>query len=182
MFDWQYFIERNGLLYTESGERHEFDGAKRTAEEWDHYFGQNNIRASVERSAIAAYRCRYCGHIEIADGFHVPCSKCDGSRTAKDSSLKKTTADTGESSGALAQSGGLGMRHLGQTGSAIYESGIDYGTGNLIILFSGQTPSEEEIKNYVRRNYGRECVETESEIESSFRGLKNPGTIWVKTK
>jgi hypothetical protein len=40
------------------------------------------------------------------------------SRNAEDSSLKKTAADTGESFGALAQSGGLGTRLPGQTGSA----------------------------------------------------------------
>jgi hypothetical protein len=112
MFGWQYFVERNGCLYAENGECHDFDGGRRTAEEWDAYFGQNNIRASVERSISAAYSCRYCGHIEIAAGFHVHCSKCDGSRTAKDSSLKKTTADTEERLGALARS----VASLGEQG------------------------------------------------------------------
>lgn len=64
----------------------------------------------------------------------------------------------------------------------MYEASKDYGTGEILILFDGPDPTEDEIRDYVSRNYGCECFEIEVESESGFYEYHNPGTIKVKTK
>ena len=47
MTTWNYYTEREGHLFDESGEREQFDGAQRTASEWDAYLEAQDIRGSV---------------------------------------------------------------------------------------------------------------------------------------
>lgn len=47
MLSWDYYTERNGLLYADNGEREVFDGKQRTASEWDAYLETQDIRGNV---------------------------------------------------------------------------------------------------------------------------------------
>ena len=47
MHNWNYYTERGGFLYDESGERELFDGENRSASEWESYLDANDIRGTV---------------------------------------------------------------------------------------------------------------------------------------
>jgi len=60
----------------------------------------------------------------------------------------------------------------------IYESSKDYGTGQVLILWDGDKPSNEEFMKYARTEYGVTGA-LEVEEPTSFRGMTNPGTATV---
>ncbi len=65
----------------------------------------------------------------------------------------------------------------------ITESSRDFNNRTVLILFEGETPSVEQIKEYVRQQYNTEpcyCRVNGIEQPSEFFGLKNPGTVSVK--
>jgi len=47
MTTWNYYTACDGYLFDESGEREQFDGAKRSASEWDAYLEAQDIRGTV---------------------------------------------------------------------------------------------------------------------------------------
>jgi len=60
----------------------------------------------------------------------------------------------------------------------IYDSSQDYQTGQVLILWDGDKPSDDEFLEHARKLYdvvGRLEVETPTE----FRGMQNPGTATV---
>ena len=60
----------------------------------------------------------------------------------------------------------------------IYDSSMDYGTKQVLILWDGDKPSDDEFHEHARELYGvvgRLYVEEPTE----FRGMKNPGTATV---
>jgi hypothetical protein len=65
----------------------------------------------------------------------------------------------------------------------MYCASKDYGTGSVTILFDGPRPSEDEIKDFMQRNYGScEILEIEIEDEHGFWEYINPGVIRVRTR
>lgn len=63
----------------------------------------------------------------------------------------------------------------------IYESSKDYGTGTILLLFDGDSPSQTEIDEYLTRNYGIGVTgAVDVEPPSVFRGFKNLGTVTIK--
>lgn len=65
----------------------------------------------------------------------------------------------------------------------IYDSSKDYIGGFILMLFDGETPSDNEIREYVKKNYGDDIDEIgEIDPVSEFHGLKNAGTIHVRIK
>jgi len=62
----------------------------------------------------------------------------------------------------------------------MYESSKDYGDNTILIIFDGETPSRDEIINYVEKNYGDVNNPTiDIEEPSEYNGLKNDGCINV---
>ena len=61
---------------------------------------------------------------------------------------------------------------------SIYEHTKDYGSGQVLILWDGDRPSDDEFLALARGEYG---VIGRLEVEDpwEFRGLKNPGTATV---
>ena len=65
----------------------------------------------------------------------------------------------------------------------ITESSKDYLTGRILITFTGEIPSYEEVNEYCHTNYGfRPNFEYEIEPENDFMGYINPGTVTVQTR
>lgn len=62
----------------------------------------------------------------------------------------------------------------------IYYSAKDYGTRQVLILWDGDKPSDDEFLEHAKELYGvTGCLEVEEPTE--FRGMKNPGTATVTT-
>lgn len=61
----------------------------------------------------------------------------------------------------------------------IYESSKDYGTGRVLILYSEEPPTVNEIQDYVKINYGITDGNIDIEKPSMFRGMMNLGTVTV---
>lgn len=60
----------------------------------------------------------------------------------------------------------------------IYDSAKDYGTRQVLILWDGDKPSDDEFLEHAKELYGvTGCLEVEEPTE--FRGMKNPGTATV---
>lgn len=60
----------------------------------------------------------------------------------------------------------------------IYESSKDYATGEVLMLWDGDRPSNEEFIEYAKENHG---VAGKLVIEdpTTFKGFQNPGTATV---
>lgn len=65
----------------------------------------------------------------------------------------------------------------------IFESQKDYVGGFILMLFDGEMPSDNEIREYVKKHYGDDIDEIEAiDPVSQFYGLKNAGTVHVRIK
>ena len=60
----------------------------------------------------------------------------------------------------------------------IYESSKDYGTGQVLILWDGDKPSNEEFMDHAQELYGV-TGRLEVEAPTKFRGMMNHGTATV---
>ena len=60
----------------------------------------------------------------------------------------------------------------------IYESSKDYGTGQVLILWDGDKPSNDEFLEYAMDEYGVAGT-LEVEEPTEFRGMTNLGTAIV---
>ena len=60
----------------------------------------------------------------------------------------------------------------------IYESSKDYGTGQVLILWDEDKPSDEEFLEYAKNKHGITGT-LEVDDPSVFRGMVNPGTATV---
>ena len=60
----------------------------------------------------------------------------------------------------------------------IYESSKDYGTGQVLILWDGDKPSDDEFVEHAKNEYGTIGKLTVEE-PTMFRGMSNPGTATV---
>lgn len=60
----------------------------------------------------------------------------------------------------------------------IYESSKDYGTGQVLILWDGDKPSNEEFLEHAINEYGVTGALVVEE-PTLFRGMENPGTATI---
>jgi hypothetical protein len=60
----------------------------------------------------------------------------------------------------------------------IYDSSRDYGTGQVLILWDGDKPSDEAFLEHARELYGV-VGRLEVEEPTEVRGMQNPGTATV---
>ena len=65
----------------------------------------------------------------------------------------------------------------------IYDSSKDYGSGQILILWDGNRPSDEEFLDHAKNNYGGNnkllTVEEPTYFRGQVHGMKNPGTAVV---
>ena len=59
----------------------------------------------------------------------------------------------------------------------ITESSMDYGTGIVTMLFEGERPSYDAVREYCDKNYGFKPFGFTSTMPNEYKGLLNPGTI-----
>lgn len=62
----------------------------------------------------------------------------------------------------------------------IYESSKDHGTGEILMIFVGRTPTEKEVREYAQKHYGVSEGEISISEQSVCRGLINPGSALLK--
>lgn len=60
----------------------------------------------------------------------------------------------------------------------IYESSKDYGTGQVLILWDGDRPGDEEFLEHAMLEYGTTGT-LEVDEPTVFRGITNPGTAII---
>ena len=65
----------------------------------------------------------------------------------------------------------------------ITDSSKDYLTGRILINFTGDIPSYEDVNEYCHNNYGfRPNFDYTVDPENDFMGYTNPGTVTVETR
>ena len=64
----------------------------------------------------------------------------------------------------------------------ITESSMDYGTGIVTMLFEGDRPSYDVVREYCDKNYGFKPFGFTVEMPSEHRGLFNPGVVITSSK
>ena len=64
----------------------------------------------------------------------------------------------------------------------ILESTMDYGTGIVTILFDGDRPGYDAVREYCDKNYGFKPVGFSVTMPSEYRGLVNPGVVTTSRK
>ena len=57
------------------------------------------------------------------------------------------------------------------------ESSKDYFTGDVTLLYTGDTPSEQEQQEYLRTNYSGTYTLADHSPPSVYNGLENPGIL-----
>jgi len=63
----------------------------------------------------------------------------------------------------------------------ITDSSKNYLDNTLLLVFDGETVSEQEVRDYCQRYYGAEPVEIDIKPPSEgFGGYPNPGTVRVQ--
>lgn len=64
----------------------------------------------------------------------------------------------------------------------ITESTMDYGTGIVTILFDGDRPSYDAVREYCNKNYGFKPFGFTVAMPSEYKGMVNPGVVTTSAK
>ena len=64
----------------------------------------------------------------------------------------------------------------------ILESSMDYGTGIVTMLFEGERPSYDAVREYCDKNYGFKPFGFTVTMPGEYKGLMNPGVVTTSRK